>query len=100
MWSDQQIPRPSRVGPWCRRPVCERVFVKEEQAMESIGRHRLTGLRTEYPGGGGDRRLRRCDRRGLFRPSRDHHGTPEHVAQFSPGWTRHLHVFDGREDSS
>lgn len=70
-------------------------FVSEEQAMEWIGRHRLTGILTEYPLGVGA--YDDAVERGLFRPSRDHHGTPEHVGQFSPGRTRHVHVFEGRE---
>lgn len=29
-------------------------------------------------------------------PTRSHHGTAEHIAAFSPGWTRHVHFEHGR----
>lgn len=72
------------------------VFLTEEDGMAWIERHRLTGLLTEYPVGTGayDDALAR----GLFKPSREHHGTPEHIAQFSPGRTQHVHVVDGHVD--
>jgi hypothetical protein len=73
--------------------VASGVFVTEEQGLEWIQRHRLTGLLTEYRLGVGA--YDDAVERGLFRPSREHHGTPEHIAQFSPGGTRHFHVFDG-----
>lgn len=64
--------------------------------MAWIERHQLTGLLTEYPLGVGA--YDEAVARGWFRPSKAHHGTPEHVAQFSPGHTEHLHVLNGRID--
>lgn len=65
--------------------------------MEWIAAGRLTGLLTEYPlnVGAYDHALAN----GWFRPTRDHHGTPEHIGQFSPGRTVHVHVRDGRIDA-
>lgn len=69
------------------------VFRSRDEGMAWIAEHRLTGILTEYPLGVGcyDDAIAR----GLFRPSREHHGTPEHIAQFSPGRTEHIHVADG-----
>jgi hypothetical protein len=72
------------------------VFVSEEQAMAWIEGHRLTGLLTEYPLGVGS--YDDAVERGRFKPSRDHHGTPQHIGAFSPGHTRHVHVVDGSVD--
>jgi len=72
------------------------VFATKEGALVWIEHHGLTGLLTEYPlniGAYDD-----AIARGLFRPSRDHHGTPEHIARFSPGRTEHLHAVNGKID--
>lgn len=72
------------------------VFSSKESALEWVERHRLTGLLTEYPldvGAYDD-----AVARGLFKPSRDHHGSPRHIAGFSPGRTEHLHLVDGGLD--
>jgi hypothetical protein len=29
---------------------------------------------------------------GRFTPSKPHHGSPKHIAGFSPGWTQHIHT--------
>lgn len=69
------------------------VFTSKERALAWIEHHGLTGLLTEYPldVGAFDDALAR----GLFSPSQQHHGTPKHIAQFSPGRTEHLHVSNG-----
>ncbi len=69
------------------------VFASKEQALAWVERHSLTGLVTEYPVGIGA--FDDAVARGRFKPSRDHHGTPQHIAAFSPGHTEHLHVVDG-----
>jgi hypothetical protein len=61
--------------------------------MAWIARHELTGILTEYPVGDGCYDI--AVRDGRFRPTRPHHGSPEHVAGFSPGWTAHVHVTRG-----
>ena len=56
-------------------------------------RHRVSGVLTGYPVGDGVYDVAVAG--GHFIPNRERHGTPEHVAKFSPGWTRHLHITDG-----
>lgn len=73
------------------------VFATEDDAMRWIRQHRLTGLLTEYPFGVGA--YDDAVARDLFRPSKEHHGTPQHIAQFSPGHTRHVHFVNGDVDS-
>ena len=77
-------------------PFASGVFANRQDAMAWIARHRLTGILTEYPVGDGCYDI--AVRDGHFRPSRPHHGTPHHVALFSPSNTSHVHVRDGRED--
>jgi len=69
------------------------VFETEREALAWVESHRLSGIVTEYPVGDGCYDI--AVERGSFTPSKPHHGTPEHVAAFSPGWTRHVHVTDG-----
>ena len=38
-------------------------------------------------------------REGHFTPTKPHHGTPNHIAGFSPSRTHHIHVRDGRTDN-
>lgn len=73
------------------------VFVTKADALAWIERHGLTGLLTEYPVGVGA--YDDAVARGHFRPSREHHGTPQHIARFSPGRTEHVHVVDGRVEA-
>lgn len=72
------------------------VFRTELENRSWIERNRLSGTLTEYPVGDGCYDI--AVRRGSFRPTREHHGSPQHVAGFSPGWTRHLHYEDGHTD--
>ena len=71
------------------------VFTTEDDGMAWVEQHRLTGILTQYPVGEGcyDHAVR-LDR---FKPSKPHHGTPEHVAGFSPA-LQHVHVKDGHPD--
>lgn len=70
------------------------VFESETDAAAWIARHGLTGVLTEYPVNDGCYDI--AVRDGHFRPTRPHHGTAEHVAAFSPGWTRHIHFERGQ----
>ncbi|MBM0124557.1 DUF7710 domain-containing protein [Pimelobacter simplex] len=72
------------------------VFSSKLSALEWVERHRLTGLLTEYPLDVGV--YDDAVARGLFKPSRDHHGSPRHIASFSPGRAEHVHLVDGRLD--
>ncbi len=73
------------------------VFATESDAMEWAERHQVSGIVTEYPVGDGCYDI--AIQRGAFTPSKPHHFTPEHVASFSPGWTRHVHLVHGRPAS-
>jgi hypothetical protein len=72
------------------------VFTDRDQGMAWIARHRLTGILTEYPVGDGCYDIAVRDHH--FTPSKPDHGTPAHVAGFSPGHTDHVHVRDGAPD--
>lgn len=74
------------------------VFATKDDALAWARRHRLSGLLTEYPVGLGA--YDDAVARGRFTPSSAHHGTPEHIARFSPGHTEHLHLVDGRLDNA
>lgn len=69
------------------------VFRSREEGTTWIAEHKLTGVLTEYPLGVGA--YDDAVARGLFRPTRDHHGTAAHIAQFSPGRTEHIHFVEG-----
>lgn len=69
------------------------VFRSHEEGTAWVAQHKLTGVLTEYPLGVGA--YDDAVERGLFRPTRDHHGTSAHIAQFSPGRTEHVHFIDG-----
>jgi hypothetical protein len=71
------------------------VFADRETALEWTDQHRLTGVLGQYPVGAGCYDI--AVEQGHFRPTKPHHGSPSHVACFSPGGT-HLHVRDGRLD--
>jgi hypothetical protein len=68
------------------------VFPNAAAALEWVAQHRLTGVITEYPVGVGA--YDAAVREDRFRTSREHHGTPDHIAGFSPG-LGHIHVSDG-----
>jgi hypothetical protein len=70
------------------------VFTTEADALAWAERRRVSGIVTEYPVGDGCYDI--AVERGTFVPSKPHHGTPQHVAAFSPGWTRHVHLADGQ----
>ena len=68
------------------------VFTTREAGLAWAAEHRVTGILTEYPiGGAYDVAITE----GRFTPSRPHHGTPDHVAGFSPGLA-HVHLTDGQ----
>ncbi len=69
------------------------VFTTEADALSWAARHRVSGIVTEYPVGNGCYDI--AVERGSFTPSKPHHGSASHVAAFSPGWTRHVHLVDG-----
>jgi hypothetical protein len=71
------------------------VFADRESALEWVGRHHLTGVLTQYRVGGGCYDL--ALEEGSFQPTKPHHGSPPHVAGFSPSGP-HLHVRDGHPD--
>jgi hypothetical protein len=69
------------------------VFSDRETGLEWVARHGLTGVLTEYEVGNGCYDL--AVQQGRFRKTVPHHGSPDHVARFSPGLD-HIHVRDGR----
>lgn len=73
------------------------VFRTEADALAWATKHRVSGIVTEYPVGDGCYDV--AVDRGSFKPTKPHHGTSEHVAAFSPGWTRHVHLIDGLPQS-
>jgi hypothetical protein len=74
------------------------VFFDEETALRWIARHRLTGVLTEYPVGDGCYDI--AVREQHFTPTKPHHGSPDHVACFSPSQTTHVHLRGGRSETS
>jgi len=74
------------------------VFRSEIDARTWIEQHAVSGLLTEYPVGDGCYDI--AVREGHFSASRAHHGTSDHVAGFSPGWTRHVHFENGRSETT
>lgn len=72
------------------------VFETRDDAMAWAERHNLTGLLTQYPLGMGA--YDHAVENGRFKPSREHHGSPEHIARFSPGHTEHVQLADGGVD--
>ena len=71
------------------------VFESEPQALAWAKQHSLTGVITEYEIGNGSYDL--AIEKGSFRPSKPHHGTPDHVASFSPSG-KHKHINNGYPD--
>jgi hypothetical protein len=72
------------------------VFADRAAALAWVARHSLTGVLTEYEIGDGCYDL--AVRQGRFRDTKPHHGSPEHVAGFSPGLA-HVHVRAGQPDA-
>lgn len=70
------------------------VFAIKEEGLAWARAKGVSGLLTAYPVGDGCYDI--AVRDGHFRPSKPHHGSPEHVAAFSPGWTEHVHLIDGQ----
>jgi hypothetical protein len=70
------------------------VFETLGAGLEWAARHRATGILAEYAFGGA---YDTAVDEGRFTPSKPHHGSPEHVAGFSPG-LRHVHLTNGRQD--
>jgi hypothetical protein len=71
------------------------VFTTRSNALAWAAKHAVSGLLTQYPVGDGCYDI--ATELGKFTASKPHHGKPEHVAGFSPGWTQHLHIIDGME---
>jgi hypothetical protein len=69
-------------------PFASGVFTSRAQGLEWAERHGGSGILTEYPVGDGCYDIAVSEQR--FRPSKPHHGTPEHIAKFAPGWTTHV----------
>jgi hypothetical protein len=68
------------------------VFADQDAALAWAAAHELSGVLTRYPVGVGCYDYAVAQNR--FVPSKPHHGTPEHVARFSPGGP-HIHLRDG-----
>jgi hypothetical protein len=78
-------------------PFAAAVFESREAGLAWAAKHGVTGLLTEYPIGDGCYDI--AVAQGRFRPTKPHHGSPKHIAGFSPGWTEHIHVDQGRPSS-
>lgn len=72
------------------------VFASETEGTAWASRQGVTGLLTEYLVGNGCYDL--AVESGSFKPTKPHHGTPTHVAGFSPG-LRHVHITHGSPDA-
>lgn len=70
------------------------VFANAEDGRDWARRHRVSGTLAEYAMGGA---YDVAVAEGRFTRTRDHHGTPGHVAGFSAGLD-HLHIVDGAID--
>jgi hypothetical protein len=71
------------------------VFENREAALHWVARHQLTGIVTQYPLGTGCYDLALAQ--GRLHPTKPHHGTPAHIAGFSPAGP-HVHVRNGHPD--
>lgn len=69
------------------------VFRTQAEGLAWAAKHSVSGILTEYPVGDGCYDI--AVAQGSFTPTRPHHGSPEHVAGFSPGWTQHTHITAG-----
>lgn len=75
-------------------PFASAVFQTRDEGLAWAAKHSVSGVLTEYPVGNGCYDVALA--LGTFTPTRPHHGTPRHVASFSPGWTEHVHLRVGR----
>ncbi|MFG1839245.1 hypothetical protein ACGFH8_12510 [Micromonospora sp. NPDC049175] len=71
------------------------VFDDKVAALEWIARHGITGILAEYQVGDGCYDF--AVREGRFHDTKKSHGSPDHVASFSPGLA-HVHVREGQPD--
>jgi hypothetical protein len=71
------------------------IFDSKAAGLAWAARHRVSGILAEYEVGDGCFDVAVRDRR--FRLSKPHHGSPEHVAGFSPG-LGHVHLVHGVPD--
>jgi hypothetical protein len=69
------------------------VFETQEAGLAWAAKHGVTGILTEYPVGDGCYDIALAE--GHFKPSKPDHGSPKHIAGFSPGWTEHIHIDQG-----
>jgi hypothetical protein len=67
-------------------------FTTRADGLAWAAEHEVSGVLAEYPIGGS---YDVAVREGRFTPTRPHHGTAEHVADFSPG-LEHVHLTDGK----
>jgi hypothetical protein len=72
------------------------IFHDIEQGLRWARRHLVSGVLAEYPVGDGCYDI--AIQGEKFRPSKPHHGTPDHVARFGPGG-QHIHIIDGEPQS-
>jgi hypothetical protein len=77
-------------------PFASAVFQHTAEALSWANKHHLTGTLTEYPVGDGCYDIAVAN--GHFTPHKPHHGSPDHVARFSPSRTEHIHLRDGQPD--
>lgn len=89
-------PHPVRTTMWIfhgdRARFASGLFASVDAGLAWVAKHKLTGILAEYRVGG---TYDIAVEEGQFRPSRAHHGSPDHVAGFSPG-LHHIHLVDGR----
>lgn len=70
------------------------VFASKDEGLAWASARQVSGLLSAYPVGDGCYDI--AVREEYFRPSAPHHGSPEHVAGFTPGWTEHIHLVAGK----
>jgi hypothetical protein len=94
--ADQHSPLRSTV--WIfhvdRAKYASAMFTTMEAGLAWAAEHEVSGILAEYADGGA---YDVAVSEGRFTPSKAHHGTPDHVAGFSPG-LRHIHLTSGSRD--
>ncbi len=94
--ADQQSPPRSTV--WIfhadHARYASAVFTTLKAGLAWAAEHQVTGILAEYADGGA---YDIAVSEGRFTPSKAHHGTPDHIAGFSPG-LRHIHLTNGSQD--
>ncbi|WP_343300277.1 DUF7710 domain-containing protein [Cellulomonas sp. P4] len=73
--------------------VASAVFRTQAEGLVWAAKHSAPGILTEYPVGDGCYGI--AVAQGSLTSTRPRHGSPEHVAGFSPGWTQHTHITAG-----